>query len=181
MITLWIVLLLGSALALVLLLRRAPGQAYADAEANRPSILDGATTILVKRKLAIRRPFALHGEPDIVYLTARGTILLREDKTAFPRPQSERIQLSVYAALLRHSDLPELRGRPIEPVGLVRYGIPGRTPIRWELMPLLNDDDLQRLLDRRQAILRGEPSTRTRDAGMCRARCHHLASRCTGA
>jgi len=153
---------------------------YADAEGRRPNVLAGARVIAVGQALSINEPFALHGEPDTIYLTARGTILIREDKTGFPHALAEQIQLSVYGALIRHGDHPEFAGRQVETYGLVRYGIPGKTKVRWVKVPLLNDQQLGALVQRYRQLGGAIAPTRTGDAGMCSARCSHLGKRCPG-
>lgn len=181
----WFLIFVGSLVVLIVLLRRQPGgDPYQLAELNRPSILDGAVVVESKTRLTMFRPFALHGEPDIVYRTARNTLLVREDKTGFPQPRYEQIQLSVYAAILRHNPPEALRGLPVEAFGLVRYGIPGsrgRSRVRWERVPLLTDEQLQRLIQRYRTVRGGATAQLTRDHIYCAKKCAHLGGRCPGA
>ena len=177
----WWVVLIVSAVALAWLIYSGRRDPYEQAESDRPSVLDGATVILRKQRIAIAAPFALHGEPDVVYLTRRGTVILREDKAGFEHAAADRIQLSVYGALLRNCRHPDLKGRVVEPYGFIRYGTPGRTKVRWRRVQLLTDQEIEQLIRRHRALTAGAAPSRTRDLGMCQHRCGHLGRRCRGA
>lgn len=128
---------------------------YDVAERGRPRELKGARVVLPGAKLAMTAPFACHGEPDVIYL-ARGTLIVREDKTGRPSPESERIQMSVYAACLRHNPPEQYRGYPVAPFGYVRYGIPGKTRVRWAKVRLYSDLELARLVEQYWAAQNGD-------------------------
>lgn len=179
---LWLGVLIVAAIVLVMALRSA-GDPYAKAEGRRPADLNNARVVESNVALAMTSPFKLHGTPDVVYLTARGTLVVREDKSGlrFPHPAAERIQLSVYAAILRHNPPAALRGVPVEPFGYVRYGTPGRTRVRWQRVALLTDGQLAALVLRYHALARGETPRRTRDRGYCEKVCRHFNRGCSGA
>lgn len=181
----WLLILVGSLLLLIVVMHKRPASdPYLRAELNRPSILDGAVVVESKTRLAMFEPFALHGEPDIIYRTARNSLLVREDKTGFPQPRYEQIQMSVYAAILRHNPPESLRGLAVEPFGLVRYGTPGKggkLRIRWKKVPLLTDEQLAGIIQRYRAVRRGTAPQLTQDSIYCAKKCAHFGGRCPGA
>lgn len=156
------------------------GDAYEVAEENRPRELVDARVVMPRKGIAMHQPLALHGTPDVVYLTPDGFLVPREDKTGFPHPLAERIQLSVYACILRHNPPPELRGHPVADYGWVRYGIPGRTEIRWVKTRVFTDDELRGLVIRHQNLRNGAAPRMTSDPGLCRHACTHVKKKCSG-
>jgi len=178
----WIAVLIGSFLVGVFVLTdgRRKTDPFAAAEQGRPAELAGAVVVEAKTFMAMYEPFALHGEPDVIYRTPAGSLICREDKSGFEHPLAERLQLSVYGAILRHNPPASLRGCKVEPFGWVRYGVPGRTRVRWVRVNLFTDEELVRIIHRYRAIERGEPGRKTTDAGYCQKVCRQFQKNCPG-
>ena len=155
-------------------------RSFQAAEQGRPRCLKGATAVHIPHPLAMSRPLALHGEPDVVYRTPKGTLIIREDKSGFEHPLADRIQLSVYGSLLRHAPPEVLRGSTVEAFGLLRYGVPGETPVRWKVVQLLTDQELARLVAAYRALPFERRPKPARDPGYCRKVCRHFRHNCAG-
>ncbi|MEY2117281.1 hypothetical protein [Rhodanobacter sp. FW106-PBR-R2A-1-13] len=178
---LWLLLLVGSLLLVIVLLATPERDAHAVAEGSRPAPLWGAVAVASNVALHMTAPFKLHGTPDVIYRTRRGTLVVREDKAGgFPHPDAELIQLSAYAAMLRSNPPPVLAGLPVEPYGYVRYGTPGRTRVRWRRVVLLTDAQLGALVARYRVLGQGAPARQTLDRGYCERVCRHFGTRCSG-
>lgn len=177
----WFAVLFFSLVLAYVALSRKHEDPFTTAERGRPTELAGAVVVEPHTLLAMFQPFALHGEPDVIYRTTRGTLVVREDKTGrIEHPLAERIQLSVYGAILRHNPPESLRGCAVEPYGWVRHGIPGRTVPRWTKVKLFTDEEMARVIRRYRSIERGETGRKTSDAGYCQKVCRQYRKTCRG-
>lgn len=177
------ILLLVAAVALVYFafaLSQKEPDPYQQAEADRPPELAGAIVVEARRSLSMTVPFRLHGEPDVIYRLRDGTLVVREDKSFYPHPLADRIQASVYAAILRHNPPPTLRGAPVAPYAWIRYGTPGRTSVKWVRVTVFDDGELSALMDRYWALRHGTAPRPTGDPVYCRKVCQHYGERCQG-
>jgi len=178
----WIGVLCFSLVLAYVALTRTSEDPFSAAERKRPKELAGAVVVEPHTPLAMFEPFQLHGEPDVIYRTVGGTLVLREDKSglAYPHPLAELIQISVYGAILRHNPPDSLRGCPVEPYGWVRHGIPGKTATRWTKVRLFTDEELSRVIARYREIQAGATGRRTSDSGYCQKVCRHFKKKCHG-
>lgn len=178
--TIWFLIAALSLVVIVWALSKKPSDAFAVAEEKRPASLRNAIVVEPRTPLAMTVPFALHGTPDLIYQTRERTLIVREDKSGFRNVIAERIQLSVYAAILRHNPPTALRGMQVEPYGWVRHGIPGQSQVKWECVSLLSDAELAELIDRYRSIRSGQPARKIKSDGYCRKVCQQFGSHCDG-
>lgn len=176
----WFLLALVCLVIAIRLVSRRDADPYARAEEQRPPELEGAVVVVPRTKMRMTTPFRLHGEPDVVYRLRDGMLVVREDKSFFPHPVADRIQASVYACILRHNPPPALRGCQVAPYAWVRYGMPGRTEVRWVKVSVYTDEEMAVLVERYRAILAGASRRPTRDPGYCEKVCQHFGERCPG-
>lgn len=133
---------------------------------------DLARLVMSERKLAMVRPLPLKGKPDEVYVNRGGALVPVETKTRVHAQVylSDRIQLSVYAVLLRYARDAALPGGPARAVagyGYVRLVTP--TGVKWKRTELLTQAQVGGLVRRRQLLERGEVAPRdVRHPGICR-------------
>lgn len=153
---------------------------FVAAEHEGPEELRSSRRLAMPGILRMTRPFRLHGQPDHVYLTQHGTVVVREDKSSHRHIEAAIIQASVYAAILRHAPPPEVSGRRVESHFWLRVGSPGRSATHYLRVPLLEDRVLARLVDTYHALASGWNPSRTADASICRRRCPHFGNRCNG-
>jgi len=117
-----------------------------------PEPLAKGRILLSEEKLKIRHgERRIYGRVDQIF-SYRGLAYPLETKTR-KRAQvylSDRIQLSAQPRMLR-----EDRGFRVANVGYVRFVTP-KAPVVYKQVDLLPDDELNRLFDRRHAILSGE-------------------------
>lgn len=143
--------------------------------ASRPSPgwpADLARLAISERPLAIDTPLSLCGKPDEVYLNHHGLLVPVETKTrGAPKVYlSDKIQLSVYAIVLRYVQdrrLPHGPGRPVADYGYVRIVTPGG--VKWQRVALLTLAQVAGLVRRRIALEKGAAEPRgARHPGICR-------------
>lgn len=119
--------------------------------------------VMSEQDLFTDRPAPLAGRPDEVYLGPRGELIPVETKTRGRGVVylSDRIQLSVYAVLLRHAKhrrlpgKPGRQGRPVASYGYVRLVITQQYT-QWKRVELLSESDVVRLAERRRALEQGK-------------------------
>ena len=151
------------------LLMRHRAQYLLDELPQMPEPLAKGRVLLSEEKLKIRHgERRIYGRVDQIF-SYRGLAYPLETKTR-RRAQvylSDRIQLSAQARMLR-----EDRGYRVADVGFVRLVIP-KAPVVYKQVQLLSDDEINRLFDRRHAILSGEvaPSPPAHPA-VCRSCLH---------
>ncbi|WP_346353737.1 CRISPR-associated protein Cas4 [Azotosporobacter soli] len=114
----------------------------------------------IERTICIETPVELIGRPDVVWLDGTGRLVVGDYKNR-SGPQvfeSERIQLSAYRFLLRHS-----QGRSVAKHGYIHFADGQRVRVA-----LLTDRQVLRLYRRYQKIISGrsEAQRRERD-GYC--------------
>lgn len=128
-----------------------------------PPNLARAMLVISEKELAIDRPMRLVGKPDEVYMHPDGYLVPVETKTR-DRARihtADRIQLSVYAVLLRYARyarLPGGPGRAVADYGYVRLVTPKGT--LWKVTSLLSETDVARLVDQRIDLEQGRARPR---------------------
>lgn len=128
-----------------------------------PPGLARTALVMSEKQLAIDRPLRLVGKPDEVYLHPDGYLVPVETKTRDRAwiHTADRIQLSVYAVLLRHAKHARLPGRPgraVADYGYVRLVTPKGT--FWKVTNLLSEADVARLVDRHIDLEQGRDQPR---------------------
>lgn len=139
-----------------------------------PQDLARAVLMMSEKELAIDRPMRLVGKPDEVYLHPDGYLVPVETKTR-DRARihtDDRIQLSVYAVLLRYAryaGLPARPGRAVADYGYVRLVTPRGT--LWKATSLLSEADVTRLVGRRIELEQGTARPRPAHHALLCRRC----------
>lgn len=147
-------LALCAAIAVIAARRPAPRGAreqWLDGE-HMPRELRDATLVASERSLRIRVPVALHGDPDQVYRTAEGRMIVVDTKArlygkVYPR---DIVQVSVYAFMLKRGALPVATSALHETYGYVRLKSPAG--VRYERVRLLRDQEVLVLYQRYQDL-----------------------------
>lgn len=136
------------------------------ADAGGPPDLPGVKLVTSERDLLTDYPVKLAGRPDEVYWHSAYGLIPVETKTRNQAimSASDKVQLSVYAVLLRHSKNKALPGRPgrsgrlVSSFGYVRFVTPAGT--RWKRVSLLSESDVVNLVHRRHDLEQGRVSPR---------------------
>lgn len=140
---------------LVMIGRRRPTSATAawmDTE-QMPQELRSAQLVLSERHVSIRLPIAIHGDPDQVYRTQDGRLLVVDTKTRFRAKVRSKdiVQLSLYAFMLRRGAVPAATRSLHDVYGYIRFKTPAG--VTYTKVNLLRDGDILRL-HRRYSDLR---------------------------
>lgn len=166
--TLAIFIILLLAVRRMLVYRWSPADAF-----DHPPGLSRAMLIIIREQdLSIDNPVPLTGRPDEVYRDQAGCLIpVETKKRACPRVyNSDRIQLSAYAVLLRHAthqSLPGGQGRAVANYGFVR--LVNRDDTHWERVTLLCEGEVVRLADRLYTLDQGKVAPRpTKHPPNCR-------------
>lgn len=140
-----------------------------------PAELAHARLIMSEQDVYTDYPRPLAGRPDEVYRHPNGELIPVETKTRSRTVvrAEDRVQLSVYAVLLRHSShrqlpgTPGKRGRQVASYGYVRIVTPEGTC--WRKVALMSEADVVRLYERRIALEGGRVRPRGASRpGVCR-------------
>lgn len=117
---------------------------------NVPQVLIGATLFLNESPIAITSPLKLHGKVDQVFKTSSGKLIPVDTKQRSKSRwyESDKLQLSVYAMILRHL------GHDVSWTGYIRIPNDGN-PIYLPI-PLGDDAYVSRAVTLYQAIKSGE-------------------------
>lgn len=148
---------------------------------DRPAEAIG-NAILSEKSIKIRHPIAISGRLDQAWETADGIVISdtktrNKNKDHYKWTQSEQLQLSLYAMLLRHSDI-DLSGKSILNYGLIRLEpvLIGENS-HYIKVPLLPEQEVIARYRRYWALYDNQAvPTRTDNRGAC-AVCGH-AERC---
>lgn len=141
-------------------------------EADYPPGHSQAELIISEQNLNTDDPVPLTGRPDEVYRHPAGYLISVETKKrSYPRVyDSDRIQLSAYAVLLKHAthqSLPGGQDRAVADYGFMRLVTPHGT--RWQTVWLLGENEVVRLANRQYALQQGRVVPRpTSHPAICR-------------
>lgn len=122
-----------------------------------PSILANASLHLSEYTLRMDRPLPLVAKVDQVFELPSKELILMETKTRY-RNQAyapDIIELSVQAAVIRHSNDPRVKNRTVLPYAYVRIKAPARKPV-FIRVDLLNDEQLHHIYQRRLGLQSGK-------------------------
>ncbi|MEL6278277.1 MAG: PD-(D/E)XK nuclease family protein [Pseudomonadota bacterium] len=138
---------------------------------ERPAELRGAKLLLNERLIQISNPIPLSGRPDQVWRTRDGVLVLIDTKTRrTPRVyEYDRVQLSAYAMLLRHSWV-KRRG-DVAPYGFIRFK--SENGVRFVRVLLYDDEHIFDLYDRFQDVARSSSKAVANPSRALCAGCGH--------
>lgn len=172
-----VLVILGLALFFVIEARRIGDRARQQrSDASWPA--DLKRLVMSEQPLGIDHPLPLCGTPDEVYFNRDHRLVAVETKTRdYARVYlSDRIQLSVYAVLLRyarHRMLPLGPGRAVAGYGYVRIVTPHG--VKWRAVELLTLAQVRGLVRRQLSLEQGREAPRgARHAGLCRSCVYRL-------
>jgi CRISPR/Cas system-associated exonuclease Cas4 (RecB family) len=149
-------------------------QRWLDQE-NMPAILAQARLVYSEKYLRIRRPQALCGVVDQVYKLANSTLCPIDTKTRnYLRVfESDIIQLSVYAYILRHRRRWFMRPR-VTPFGFIRIQLPNK--VHYAKVTLYDDENVTRLVSRYKTLQAGKRAPQhSQNPAFCR-QCAYLGA-----
>ncbi|MBF0391666.1 MAG: hypothetical protein HQL38_03190 [Alphaproteobacteria bacterium] len=104
-----------------------------------PAEIRNGRPVVVEERLSTLRPVPLVVQPDAIYQTADGRLIVVETKTRgeWLVKRGDVVQMSAVRAVVRHCDDPRLVGWPVAPYGYVRLVHGDR--VIWEKVDLLPD------------------------------------------
>jgi len=126
-----------------------------------PRELIGAKLFYNEQPISIEFPLELSGRPDQVWQRSDNMLVIADTKNrkTFRYTNSDRIQLTGYAFILKHHVAS--KSYRIAPYGFIR--IPSKTRARFLKVPLLREEEYIALYSRRTALIGGtcSPSAST--------------------
>lgn len=133
-----------------------------------PAALRGASLHLNEKNLSIKRPVALSGRPDQVWLSRDGQLVVTDTKNRKSARvyDSDVIQLSAYAYMLR-----QLEAHPVSDTAYVRA--PALLGSRFVPVTLLPGAEVEALHARYHALLSGEIAARCNGSDALCRHCGH--------
>lgn len=149
---------------------RADGAGYGEQERQfQPPEIANGTLVLSEQYLRCDVPRRLGARADQVYRTPEGMLVPVDTKTGYRRVvrREDLVELSVQAAVLRHSSSPDRPAGRVATWGYLRKVAPGRNPV-YLRTPLLSDRELVDLYDRYWQVNAGARAIPTLDPANCR-------------
>lgn len=126
----------------------------------RPDVLRQGHLVMSEQWLKGHTP-PLRGRTDQVYRVPDGRLCPVETKSRSRVYFSDVVQTSAYAAMLRDN------GHQTTEYGFIRCAPPGKA-VRYRAVQLITTEQLQRIYERRQALLKGATPHIAEHQGLCR-------------
>jgi hypothetical protein len=149
---------------------RAGGPGYGEQERQfQPPEIANGTLVMSEQYLRCEVPRRLGARADQVYRTPEGMLVPVDTKTGYRRVvrREDLVELSVQAAVLRHSSSADRPTGRVAAWGYIRKVAPGRNPV-YLRTPLLSDRELVDLYDRYWQVNAGATALPTLDPANCR-------------
>ena len=149
--------------------RAGPG-GYAEQERRfQPMEIAEGTLVLSEQYLRCDVPRRMGARVDQVYRTKDDLLVPVDTKTGFRRVvrREDLVELSVQAAVLRHTSSPDRPTGRVATWGYVRKIAPGRNPV-YLRTALLSDRELVEIYGRYWQVARGGTAIPTSDPANCR-------------
>ncbi|MEM1380294.1 MAG: Dna2/Cas4 domain-containing protein [Pseudomonadota bacterium] len=162
-----LVLLALGAAALVLILVVLRGGEAGDGDLLPPE-LKGARLVISEKTIERKRPVAVRGRPDEVWVKDGRRVIIETKSRAGGVYPADRMQLAAYAYILRGDG-----GMPLSAYGYIRFTGGAEGP-RFQKVKLKPDDDVIAAHRKLQRILRGKDTPEfARQAALCGG-CGHI-------
>lgn len=141
----------------------------ANERARMPAVIAGGRLVISEEYFRTTVPRPLGARLDQAYIGSDGLVYPVDSKTRDREVmyETDRIELSVQAAVLRTGNVAVVRGHTVASIGYVR--VVTARGITYLPTKLLNDAELTAVYDRREALLLGDVvPTCIQFAGACR-------------